>query len=218
MAHATTTKSQSVAIKVMSNKPSGSKKSTKDNRESRSFSHCGNVGHLKNNCRKPKADSNKSVATDSTGTSSVDNTKGSALLAVIVNSMRLVDKWVCDSGTSHHMTTNKKYFETYKKFSAPVNISSADEGMIMVYGFGHVNIEMLVEGKWCPGYLEDVWYVPDVGRRLFSVWSAAEHGINIIMKRQQDIFQCVGQLVAIGELMTDASIMHMRVVAPRVPA
>jgi hypothetical protein len=36
---------------------------------------------------------------------------------------------------------------------------------------------MLVEDKWCPGYSEDVWNIPDIGRHLFSVRSAAEHGI-----------------------------------------
>ena len=131
--------------------------------------------------------------------------------------MRLVDKWVYDSGASHHMTANKKYFATYKKFSSPVNISLADKGTIMAYGFGQVNIEMLVEGKCCPGYLEDVWYVPDIGRHLFSVLNAAEHGISIIIKCQQDIFQCVGQLVAIGGLMNVYD-MDMRAVIPREPA
>jgi hypothetical protein len=40
----------------------------------------------------------------------------------------------------------------------------ADKGKILTCGSGAVNIEILVEGRWCPGYLEDVWYVPDIGR------------------------------------------------------
>jgi hypothetical protein len=39
---------------------------------------------------------------------------------------------------------------------------------------------MLAEGKWCPDYLEDVWNVSDIGRHLFSVRSAAEHGIIVV--------------------------------------
>ena len=76
------------------------------------------------------------------GSPSVDNSKGSVLSAVRVNRVRLVDKWVCDSGAMHHMTVNKKYFATYKTFSAPVIISLADKGMIMAYGSSHVNTEM----------------------------------------------------------------------------
>jgi hypothetical protein len=63
--------------------------------------------------------------------------------------MRPVDKWVCISGVSHHMTANKQYFATYRRFSSPVNISLADKGTIRSYGSGHVNVETLVEGKWC---------------------------------------------------------------------
>ena len=57
------------------------------------------------------------------GTSSVDDTAGSVFSAVRVSSMRLADKWVCDSGASHHLIANKQYFVTYKRFSAPDNIS-----------------------------------------------------------------------------------------------
>ena len=75
VAHASTTKSQSLVIKTTSSKPSGSKKSTKDNRENCSCFHCRRVGHLKMKCRKLKAENNKSVATDSMGSSSVDDTR-----------------------------------------------------------------------------------------------------------------------------------------------
>jgi len=34
---------------------------------------------------------------------------------------------------------------------------------------------LVVEDKWCPGYLEDVWYIPNIGRHLFSVQIALEH-------------------------------------------
>jgi hypothetical protein len=47
------------------------------------------------------------------------------------------------------------------KYSAPVNIL-ADKGMILAYGPDRVNIDMLVEGWWCPAYLEDVWCVPNI--------------------------------------------------------
>ena len=115
-----------MAIKTTSSKPSRSKKSIKDNRENRSCFHCGKVGHLKKNCRKLKADKNKSVVT-CMGSSSVDDTKSPVFSAVRVNSLRPADKWVCDSGASHHVTANKHYFATYKRFSAPVKISLTDK-------------------------------------------------------------------------------------------
>jgi hypothetical protein len=137
-----------MAIKTTSSKPSRSKKSIKDNRENRSYFHCGKVGHLKKNCRKLKADKNKSVVT-CMGSSTVDDTKGSVFSAVRVNSLGLACKWVCDSGAWYHMTVNKHYFATYKRFSAPVNISLEDKGMILACESGHVNVEILVEDNWC---------------------------------------------------------------------
>ena len=82
----------------------------------------------------------------------------------------------------HTTTTNKQYIATYNWFLALVKISLANEGTILACGSGHVNVEMLVEGKWCPGYLENVWYIPDIGRHLYSVRSVAEHGIGVIIK------------------------------------
>jgi hypothetical protein len=112
VAHISTTKSQSLVIRTTSSKPSGSKKSPKDNGENCSCFHCGKVGHLKMNCQKLKADKNKSVATDSMGSSSVDDTRGSAFSAVRVNSMKLADKWACNSSALNHMTANKQYIAT----------------------------------------------------------------------------------------------------------
>jgi hypothetical protein len=94
----------------------------------------------------------------------------------------------------------------------------ADKGKILTCGPGGVNIEILIEGKWYPGYLEDAWYVPDIGRRLFWVRSAAKHEISVIIKRQRVMFQRDGQLVETGGWMTDAYAMDMGVVVPTEPA
>ena len=118
------------------------------------------------------------------GASSLNNTRGSAFSAVSVNSVRLSDKWVCSSVALHHMTANKQCIVIYKRFSAQVNILLAYEGTILACGSSHVNIEVVVEGKWCPGYLEDVLYIPNIGRHLFSVWIASENGISVIIKHQ----------------------------------
>jgi hypothetical protein len=67
----------------------------------------------------------------------------------------------------------------------------ADKGTILACGSGCVNVEILVEGKWCPGYLEDVWYVPDIGRHLFSVQSATEHKISVVIKVNGSCFNAM---------------------------
>jgi hypothetical protein len=83
----------------------------------------------------------------------------------------------------------------YKNFSAPVCMSLADKGRVLTYVYGRVNNEILLKSKWCHGYLEDVRCVPDVGRHLYSVHSAAELGVTVVIKRRQVMCH---QLVATG--------------------
>lgn len=87
----------------------------------------------------------------------------------------------------------------------------------MTGGPACVNIEILVQGKWCPGYLEDVWYVPDIRRHLFSVRSVTEHRISVIIKHQPVLLQCDSQLVTTGGWMTDTYDADRHVVVPREP-
>jgi hypothetical protein len=65
--HASTTKSQFLAIKIMSNNPSGSKTAKKDNGENRNSFHFGGFCHPNINCRELKDDKEKSVVTESMG-------------------------------------------------------------------------------------------------------------------------------------------------------
>lgn len=141
--HASTTRSRSVVVKTTLCKPGGLKKSTKYNRQNRTLFQCDKFAHLKKKCRKLKADNNR----EGMGSSSVDGTTGSTFSAVTVNSVRRSDKWVCDSGASHHMTPYKQYFAKYKRFSVPVSISLVFKGTILACGSDRANIEILVEGK-----------------------------------------------------------------------
>jgi hypothetical protein len=86
--------------------------------------------------------------------------------------MRLSDKWVCNSVALHLMTANKQYIATYKRFPAEVNMLLAYEGRVLGCGSSRVNIEMVVEGKWCPGSGRCVvhpqyWETPVLGVECF---------------------------------------------------
>jgi hypothetical protein len=114
------------------------------------------------------------------GTSSMDDTAGSAFSTVTVGSMRLADKWVCDSCASHHLISNRQYFVTHKGFSAPVNISLAGKGTILPCGFGRVNIEMLVDEvvHRLLGTLvvrSRYWKTPVPGTECDTIWNWSHH-------------------------------------------
>jgi hypothetical protein len=68
---------------------------------------------------------------------------------------------------------------------------------------------MLVEEKWFHGYLENVWYIPYIGRQL----PAAEHG----MSRDMSSWNVNGFFQRDLRL-EDRHVMHIHVMFPREPA
>ncbi|KAF8776783.1 Retrovirus-related Pol polyprotein like [Argiope bruennichi] len=128
------------------------------------------------------------------------------------------DVWVCDSGASHHMTANKQYFTSYKHFPVPIEVSLADNNKTYAYGSGRINIEVCIQGKWYDAHMENVWYVPDVKRHLFSVQQATKHGVEVKMTKRYAEFFRNEELVAVGSWRDGTYIMSMRVVIPASPA
>jgi hypothetical protein len=77
---------------------------------------------------------------------------------------------------------------------------------------------MLVKDKWCPGYSEDVWNIPDIGRHLFSVQSAAKYGIRVVKRHRWVMFQHDSQLMATSGWITDTYVINICVAVPSEPA
>jgi len=164
---------------------------------------CGSSEHLCRECPKKKFNNPSK------------NYKGA--FTANVNAVQ-ADAWICDSGASHHMTSNKQYFETYRHFPVPVEISLADKNKIYAIGSGKVNIELFINGKWYEAHMEDVWYVPDVRRHLFSVQQAAKHDVEVKMTDSSVEFYRSEELVAVGLWKEGTYVMSMKVVVPSCPA
>ncbi|KAF8777456.1 Retrovirus-related Pol polyprotein like [Argiope bruennichi] len=162
---------------------------------------CGSNTHLCKDC--PKRRSNVSKHNKGAFAASADSTHP--------------DVWVCDSGASHHMTANKQYFTSYKHFPLPIEVSLADNNKIYAYGSGRINIEVCIQGKWYDAHMENVWYVPDVKRHLFSVQQATKHGVEVKMTKRYAEFFRNEELVAVGSWRDGTYIMSMRVVIPASP-
>lgn len=79
------------------------------------------------------------------------------------------DAWLADSGASTHMTNCEKHFVTYEAFPTPKTVQVGNKEIILAYGKGTINVEMNIKGKWYRNHLQDVWYVPQIGRNLFSI-------------------------------------------------
>lgn len=119
---------------------------------------CGDEGHWKRDCPRKNKGKNNSQAFNS------DNSD------FAVNA----DSWLLDSGASHHMTSNREWFATYREEKRNVKIA---KGSIAASGIGSINIKYYDGENWNDGYLKDVLYVPQIETNLFSQNRALDQGL-----------------------------------------
>ncbi|GBM40419.1 hypothetical protein AVEN_122634-1 [Araneus ventricosus] len=64
---------------------------------------------------------------------------------------------------------------------------------------GDIQVEMLVKGKWNPGSLTNVWYVPESRQNLFSSGAALDKElIEFAENKQREFRNKNGDTVAVG--------------------
>jgi len=105
-----------------------------------------------------------------------DDTPNTSAFAIEVDANELMDAatkdiWLLDSGVSKHMTFRQDWLSELQPCENE-HVSLGDGTTCSVKGNGSVYIERLVNGKWLQGKLENVLYVPDLNKNLFSVGAA----------------------------------------------
>ncbi|XP_011859843.1 PREDICTED: uncharacterized protein LOC105557263, partial [Vollenhovia emeryi] len=122
------------------NKSTPDPASTEHKKEKRSCLYCKKVGHIIANCQKRDSKPGTFFATG---------------LAVNAD-FAPADSWISDSGTTHHMSTNKQYFATFEKFPIPQRVQTAGKEYILAYGSGRIDVEMRIGDRWLPASMKDV--------------------------------------------------------------
>lgn len=87
------------------------------------------------------------------------------------------DSWVVDSGATDHVTNRGDWFTSFEYFKTPAKIYIGNKTTMDALGKGTIKIETLVDGKWLPGKIENVLFVPAARRNLFSVVSILDKGM-----------------------------------------
>jgi hypothetical protein len=87
--------------------------------------------------------------------------------------------WIIDSGASQHMTANRDLLVNYCEFPDPEPVALGDGRCVNAYGYGQVDITMILGNKekdQRKSILTKVLYVPKLATNLFSARAAASKG------------------------------------------
>ncbi len=78
--------------------------------------------------------------------------------------------WLVDSGASSHMTSNKRYFASFKEFNKPEDVHLGDGRVVPALGVRSIHIKMMFKvSRPKPATMHDLLYVPKLVYNLFSV-------------------------------------------------
>lgn len=84
--------------------------------------------------------------------------------------------WIIDTGASSHMTYDQDEFVEYEDLADPVEIRFAGSQRGHGIGIGRVKIITNVNGTKREDFLNNVLYVPELRRKLFSLSAATKKG------------------------------------------
>lgn len=107
--------------------------------------------------------------------------------------------WICDSGASVHMTNQLDWFKTLKPIDTPFQVRIANDKVIPAIGTGTIEIQAEVNGKWLDKTINNVLYIPELKRSLFSVGVMTDRGFtHHAFKNQCEFRDQYGQVVCVG--------------------
>lgn len=165
------------------------KKSIKKNKgERKAFTgkcyNCGEEGHMLRDCPKPKKNK-KDQNKDMKNNKSKQGESDYSFIADVFVAHSVEDSWLGDSGANCHMTHDRSCFETFEEVCDHPGIGIANRVVMPVKGRGTVRVKSFANGKWWNGNLDNVLYVPDLCKNLFSLTKCTEAGYKIVMKKHE---------------------------------
>ena len=150
-------------------KPKVQKKTVKGN-----CNYCHAPGHWVRNCAKWIADGKPRKNPVTTNTR--ENSGTSNVLTACAEAMTAENcsDWFVDNGATQHVTNQSDIFVSFHKFDLPHTVTVAGGKSIPAVGKGTVEVLSFVGNRVQKLQLTDVWYVPKIGRNLFSVLAAQD--------------------------------------------
>ncbi|THH12698.1 hypothetical protein EUX98_g9791, partial [Antrodiella citrinella] len=149
--------------------------------------YCKKSGHVKEECRKMKADNEAKAAEKPkelvAKIVTIDEPEPQALSFSLFMAEALATrqdvrtKWIVDSGASATMCSHRDWFMYYSPLSSPIKVWLGDERFINAIGKGRVSLNVPTgNGSTHNVVLVDVYYVPDLNGNLLSVSQFTNRG------------------------------------------
>ena len=130
------------------------------------------------------------------------------------------DIWVTDSGATCHMTCRRDWFNQYTE-TEPRHIYLGDGSVRKSKGEGTILIKRRVNGVWFDGYLENVLYVPEFNKNLYSTNASTTRGLRVTFddNHVEIVFKQTNEVVAQGrKLDNNLCVMDFEVMLPKAEA
>ncbi|GAB0089493.1 secreted RxLR effector protein 161-like [Sergentomyia squamirostris] len=147
------------------------RKRQKDFSKKRSCFYCKQEGHFLRKCRKWISDGRPKIE-NAKMDSPQSNVVQEGLMVTIYGEVCSADSsqdWWIDNGATQHVTNSSNFFSEYKELSRPLVLMTAGKQNLKALGSGTIKVISTVGEKILETTLNNVLYVPDISRNLFSV-------------------------------------------------
>lgn len=132
---------------------------------------CGKIGHMANRCkRKTKKTAKPQQPAD---TANID------ALNIQIGNVSSNHTFLIDSGASHHVVNDLKWFTTYEQFTSIRNVRMGSSHSLSAYGEGLVILAVGENDQLVNVELHNVMYVPKMRHNLISVSSLTDDGYTV---------------------------------------
>lgn len=92
--------------------------------------------------------------------------------------------WLTDSGASRHMTYRRDWISNYRPNKDGGKVSLGDGEECDIAGEGVVYVKKYTNGLWCDARIENVLYIPNLKKNLFSVGACTKKGFEVNFTRE----------------------------------
>ena len=167
---------------------------------------CGKPGHIRNNCYIYLSRLAKEQGVHHESAADRDNAKIAAQKeenrSICFSAMEEVcggGGWIIDSGASHHMTSDRSFFDQLQHKACKLCLADGKETNVVGVGEGHFT-GFDKDGNVVNVKLVDVLFVPDLRHNLISVKRMVESGARVEFNAEKCCIQKNDSIVLVANV------------------